>query len=68
MSIQTDKEVSDPYLKIYLVLHLGEKFIKMKMELNSLKDVVERHFSKAINQLEAGLPEVKDEPNMKTFA
>ena len=29
--------------------------------MNSLRDAVERHFSKVINQIEAGLPDVPDE-------
>lgn len=29
--------------------------------MNSLKDSVEKHFSKVINQMEAGLPDVPDD-------
>lgn len=29
--------------------------------MNSLKDVVEKHFSRVINQIEAGLPEVQED-------
>jgi len=43
------------------MLHLGEKFFRYKQEVNNMRDTVERHFSKTINQIEAGLPEVADE-------
>ena len=42
-------------------MHLGKRFIDYKEIVNSLKDSVEQHFSKVINQIEAGLPEVADE-------
>jgi len=47
-------------------MHLGEKFFKYKQDVNTLRDTVERHFSKVINEIEAGLPivcveEVKEE-------
>ena len=45
-------------------LHLGERFFKYKQDVNTLRDAVERHFSKVINQIEAGLPDVEDEENM----
>ena len=41
--------------------HLGERFFKYKMEVNSMRDIVERHFSKVINEIEAGLPSIRDE-------
>jgi hypothetical protein len=40
---------------------LGEKFFKFKQDVNTLKDTVERHFSKVINEIEAGLPSVSFE-------
>ena len=47
-------------------LHIGEKFFKYKQDVNTLRDAVERHFSKVINQIEAGLPEVvNDDKNME---
>jgi hypothetical protein len=39
---------------------LGEQFFKYKQDVNSLKDTVEKHFSKVISQIEAGLPDVID--------
>ena len=42
------------------LIHIGERFTKYKEECNSLKELVETHFSKCINQIEAGLPEVYD--------
>jgi hypothetical protein len=42
-------------------LHIGEKFFRYKQDVNTLRDAVERHFSKVINQIEAGLPEVANE-------
>ena len=38
--------------------HLGEQFFKYKQQVNTLRDTVERHFSKVINEIEAGLPSV----------
>lgn len=40
---------------------MGDRFFKYKQDVNTLRDAVERHFSKVINQIEAGLPEVHDE-------
>lgn len=42
---------------------IGERFIRFKTEVIGLKDVVEKHFTRVIGQIEAGLPEVKDEEN-----
>ena len=42
-------------------MHLGEKFFKYKQEVNTMRDTVERHFSKVINEIEAGLPSVSFE-------
>lgn len=50
-------------LKYFIELHLGERFFKYKQEVNTLRDAVERHFSKVINQIEAGLPDVPDDEN-----
>lgn len=45
----------------HIELHLGERFFKYKQDVNGLRESVERFFSKIINQIEAGLPEVPDE-------
>ena len=37
-------------------MHLGDRFFKYKQDVNTLRDTVERHFSKVINEIEAGLP------------
>lgn len=37
---------------------LADKFFKFKQEVNSLKDTVEKHFSKILGDLEAGMPDV----------
>lgn len=42
-------------------IHLGERFFRYKQDVNSLKTAVETHFSKVINQIEAGLPDIQDE-------
>jgi hypothetical protein len=45
-----EKEVSLKY-KIFILIieiHLGEPFYKYKQDVNSIKDIVERHFSKLI--------------------
>ncbi len=44
-----------------LELMIGERFIRYKQNVISLKDSVEKHFSRVINQIEAGLPEIEDE-------
>lgn len=51
------------YLEVdgFGAIHLGDRFFKYKQDVNSLRDAVERHFSKVINQIEAGLPDVTDE-------
>lgn len=41
---------------LLIVIHLGERFYKYKQDVNSMRDTVERHFSKVISQIEAGLP------------
>lgn len=45
--------------------HLGERFFKYKQDVNSLRETVEHHFSKVINQIEAGLPDIKDDEECK---
>lgn len=40
---------------------LGEKFFKLKQNVNSLKEAVETHFRRVIKDIENGLPAVKDE-------
>ena len=40
---------------------LGESFFKYKQNVNTLREAVERHFAKVIQDIENGLPEVKDE-------
>jgi hypothetical protein len=47
-------------------IDVGERFFKYKQEVNGLKSVVETHFSKVINQIEAGLPEIMDDHEIKT--
>lgn len=42
-------------------IHLGEKFFKYKEEINTLRSTLGEHFSRVIIQIEAGLPDVKDE-------
>lgn len=42
-------------------MHLGERFFKYKQDVNTMRDTVERHFSKIINEIEAGLPSVSYE-------
>lgn len=37
---------------------LADRFFKFKQEVNSLKEAVEKHFSKVISDLEAGMPDV----------
>jgi hypothetical protein len=44
-------------------LMIGKRFLDFKSEVISLKNAVENHFSRVISQIEAGLPEVKDEAN-----
>ena len=44
-----------------LKTHLGERFFKYKQQVINLKDSVERHFSKVINEIEAGIPSVVGE-------
>ena len=47
------------------MIHIGERFFKYKQDVNGLKSVVETHFSKVINQIEAGLPEIMDDSEIK---
>lgn len=42
-------------------IHLGDRFFRYKQDVNTLRSTLEGHFSRVINQIEAGLPEVKDE-------
>jgi hypothetical protein len=37
---------------------MGDSFHKYKKEVMLLREAVERHFSKVISQIEAGLPDV----------
>lgn len=46
---------------------MGERFFKYKQDVNDLKSVVETHFSKVINQIEAGLPDIKDDIDDNTI-
>ena len=41
--------------------HFGEKFFRYKQNINGLKDALEKHFTKVINEIEAGLPSVQVE-------
>ena len=43
------------------MIHLGDRFFRYKQEVNSLRSTLESHFSKVINSIEAGLPEVQEE-------
>jgi len=45
----------------YGAIHLGERFFKYKQDVNNLRSAVETHFSKVINQIEAGLPDIQDD-------
>lgn len=44
-------------------LHLGERFYKYKSDINSLRTVLERHFSEIITNLEEGLPYIEEQEN-----
>lgn len=45
-------------VKLNIGIHLGDRFYNYKKEVNLLKEAVERHFSKVMLQIEAGLPDV----------
>jgi len=45
----------------YGAIHLGDRFFRYKQDVNNLRSTVETHFSKVINQIEAGLPDIQDE-------
>ena len=58
----TAKAVSFISLKLITIeLMIGERFVKYKQNLIGLKDAVEKHFSRTIIQIEAGLPDIQDE-------
>lgn len=42
-------------------IHLGEKFYRYKQDVNTLKYAVDTHFTRIISQIEAGLPDVKED-------
>jgi len=44
---------------------LGDRFFKYKQDVNTLRSTLEGHFSRVINQIEAGLPDVKEEEGIK---
>lgn len=50
------------YLEVdgFGAIHLGDRFFRYKQEVNNLRSTLEGHFSRVINQIEAGLPEVKE--------
>lgn len=47
------------------LIHLGERFYRYKEEVNNLRSTLEGHFSKVINQIEAGLPEIREAENVQ---
>ena len=45
----------------FIDIKLGENFFKYKQNVNSLREAVETHFRRVIQDIENGLPAVKDE-------